>query len=272
MEENMKITFYGAGNMASAIFIGMIENEVVKPEEIFLTSKSNKEKIMFFKEKLGVSVAWDDKKLLDNADYVILASKPQNFPEVADRIRPHIEEKTKVISVMAGTQIKTIQAELGTNNPIARVMPNTNAMVQHSMSGITYSDNFRDRDELVELMESYGKIVEVEEDEMHNITAATGSGSAFLYYIYEKYAESLVELGFTDQQATFLTKNLVIGAGKMVEESGLNFNELRKNITSKNGTTEAGLNALDGDGIQKILIATLEAARNRSQEISRGEN
>lgn len=268
----MKITFYGAGNMASAIFIGMIENEVVKPEEIFLTSKSNKEKIMFFKEKLGVSVAWDDKKLLDDADYVILASKPQNFPEVADRIRPHIEEKTKVISVMAGTQIKTIQAELGTNNPIARVMPNTNAMVQHSMSGITYSDNFRDRDELVELMESYGKIVEVEEDEMHNITAATGSGSAFLYYIYEKYAESLVELGFTDQQATFLTKNLVIGAGKMVEESGLNFNELRKNITSKNGTTEAGLNALDGDGIQKILIATLEAARNRSQEISRGEN
>lgn len=272
MEEYMKITFYGAGNMASAIFIGMIENEVVKPEEIFLTSKSNKEKIMFFKEKLGVSVAWDDKKLLDDADYVILASKPQNFPEVADRIRPHIEEKTKVISVMAGTQIKTIQAELGTNNPIARVMPNTNAMVQHSMSGITYSDNFRDRDELVELMESYGKIVEVEEDEMHNITAATGSGSAFLYYIYEKYAESLVELGFTDQQATFLTKNLVIGAGKMVEESGLNFNELRKNITSKNGTTEAGLNALDGDGIQKILIATLEAARNRSQEISRGEN
>ena len=268
----MKITFYGAGNMASAIFIGMIENKVVKPAEIFLTSKSNKEKIMFFKEKLGVSVSWDDKVLLDDADYVILASKPQNFPEVADRIRPHIEEKTKVISVMAGTQIKTIQAELGTNNPVARVMPNTNAMVQHSMSGITYSNNFKDRDELVELMESYGKIVEVEEDEMHNITAATGSGSAFLYYIYEKYAESLVELGFTEQQATFLTKNLVIGAGKMVEESGLTFNELRKNITSKHGTTEAGLNALDGDGIQKILTATLEAARNRSQEISRGEN
>lgn len=268
----MKITFYGAGNMASAIFIGMIENEVVKPGEIFLTSKSNKEKILFFKEKLGVSVSWDDRELLEDADYVILASKPQNFPEVADRIRPYLEEKTKVISVMAGTQINTIQTELGTSNPVARVMPNTNAMVQHSMSGITYSSNFKDRDELVELMESYGKIVEVEEDAMHNITAATGSGSAFLYYIYEKYAESLVELGFSDQQATFLTKNLVIGAGKMVEESGLNFSELRRNITSKNGTTEAGLNALDGDGIQKILIATLEAARNRSQEISRGEN
>lgn len=270
--DSMKIVFYGAGNMASAIFIGMIENNVVKPDQIYLTSRSQKEKIMFFKENLGVNVSYDDTELLDGADYVILASKPQSFPDVAKRIRPHLDEKTKIVSVMAGTQIKTIRRELGTENPVARLMPNTNAMVQHSVSGITYSENFPDKDELVELMESFGTTVTVEEDVMHNITAATGSGSAFLYYIYEKYAESLMELGFDEEEALFLTRNLVIGAGKMVEESELPFSQLRKNITSKNGTTEAGLNALDGEGIKEILTATLNAAANRSEELSQDDD
>lgn len=267
----MKIVFYGAGNMASAIFIGMIENSVVKPEEIYLTSRSQKEKIMFFQENLGVNISYDDVELLDGADYVILASKPQSFPDVAKRIRLHLEEKTKIVSVMAGTQIKTIKRELKTENPIARIMPNTNAMVQHSVSGITYSQNFPNKDELVELMKSFGTTVVVEEDEMHNITAATGSGSAFLYYIYEKYAESLMDLGFSEEEALFLTTNLVIGAGKMVEDSELPFSQLRKNITSKHGTTEAGLDALDGDGIKEILSKTLNAAANRSQELSKDD-
>ena len=103
--DSMKIVFYGAGNMASAIFIGMIENNVVKPDQIYLTSRSQQEKIMFFKENLGVNVSYDDAELLDGADYAILASKPQSFPDVAKRIRPHLEEKTKIVSVMAGTQI-----------------------------------------------------------------------------------------------------------------------------------------------------------------------
>ncbi|MCD2138357.1 pyrroline-5-carboxylate reductase [Salinicoccus halitifaciens] len=268
----MKIVFYGAGNMASAIFIGMIENRVVEPSDIYLTSRSMQEKIMFFKEKLGVNVSYDDQELLKDADYVILASKPQSFPAVAERIRPYLEPKTKVVSVMAGTQIKTIRRELKTENPIARIMPNTNAMVRHSVNGISYSENFTDRDELIELMESFGTTVTVGEDEMHNITAATGSGSAFLYYIYEMYAESLMELGFDEEEAMFLTRNLVIGAGKMVEDSELSFSDLRKNITSKHGTTEAGLNALDGEGLKKILVTTLNAAASRSEELSQDED
>ncbi|MFD2830719.1 pyrroline-5-carboxylate reductase [Corticicoccus populi] len=267
----MKIVFYGAGNMASAIFIGMIENKVVEPSDIYLTSKSNQDKIMFFKENLGVNVSYDDAELMKDTDYVILASKPQSFPEVAARIRPYLEENTKVVSVMAGTQIKTIRRELKKDNPIARIMPNTNAQVRHSVNGITYSKNFDDRDELVKLMESFGETVQIEEDEMHNITAATGSGSAFLYYIYEKYAEGLMELGFNEEQAMFLTRNLVIGVGKMVEESDLPFSELRTNITSKKGTTEAGLNALDGEGVKQILVATLNAAANRSEELSQDD-
>lgn len=268
----MKIVFYGAGNMASAIFIGMIENRVVKPEQIYLTSRSQKEKILFFRDNLGVNVSYDDTELLDGTDYVILASKPQSFPDVAKRIRPHLEEKTKIVSVMAGTQIKTIRRELKSENPIARIMPNTNAMVQHSVSGIKYSENFPNKDELVELMKSFGTTVVVEEEEeMHNITAATGSGSAFLYYIYEKYAESLMDLGFSEEEALFLTTNLVIGAGKMVEDSELPFSQLRKNITSKRGTTEAGLDALDGDGIKEILSKTLNAAATRSQELSKDD-
>lgn len=265
----MKIVFYGSGNMASAIFRGMLDNKIVSPKEIYLTSKDNKERVEALHDELNVNYSYDDEELCRDTDYLVLASKPQNFPDVADRIRPYLEPKTKIVSIMAGTQIKTISRELKLDNPVARIMPNTNAQVQHSVNGITYSSNFTAKDELIEIMESFGKAVEIEEIEMHAITAATGSGSAFLYYIYEKYAECVMELGFTEEQAMFLTRNLVIGTGKMISDSDESFSELRRKITSKQGTTEAGLLALDETNIKENLMATLQAAHDRSEELAK---
>src|SRR5699024_10181996 len=157
--EVMKIVFFGAGNMASAIFTGMIEKGIVKADDIYITSKTNRVAAMEFKESLGVNVSYDDAELCADADYIVLASKPQNFKDVAKRIRPYLEEKTKLISVMAGIQILTIQEELGKGNSVARIMPNTNAMVQYSVNGIAFSDGFDNKDELIDLMASFGKNV-----------------------------------------------------------------------------------------------------------------
>ncbi|CEA01237.1 Pyrroline-5-carboxylate reductase [Jeotgalicoccus saudimassiliensis] len=264
----MKIVFFGAGNMASAIFTGMIEKGVVKPDDIYITSKSNRVAAMEFKEELGVKVSYDDAELCRDADYIILASKPQNFSDVAKRLRPYLEKKTKLVSVMAGIHIAAIQEETGMENPVARIMPNTNAMVQYSVNGIAFSDDFSDRDELIELMASFGKNVVVGEEGMDNITAATGSGPAFLYYIYEMYAKSLEELGFSKEDADKLTRNLVIGTGKTLAERPESFEKLRTDITSKAGTTEAGLNTLSDSTIQEIIFATLGSARDRSKKLS----
>ncbi|QQD84217.1 MULTISPECIES: pyrroline-5-carboxylate reductase [Jeotgalicoccus] len=264
----MKIVFYGAGNMASAIFTGMIHKGIVSAKDIYITSKSNRITAMAFKESLGLNVSYDDKELCEDADYIVLASKPQNFSDVADRIRPHLTEKTKLVSVMAGIRIETVQEEFATGNPVARIMPNTNAMVQHSVNGIAFSDNFLEREELIKLMASFGKNVVVEEDGMDNITAATGSGPAFLYYIYEQYANSLVELGFSEEDAHELTRELVIGTGKTLLNRDESFERLRKDITSKAGTTEAGLDTLMEFKLQEMIFKTLGSARDRSKKLS----
>lgn len=264
----MKIVFYGAGNMASAIFTGMIHKGFVDAKDVYITSKSNRVAAMAFKESLGLNVSYNDKELCENADYIVLASKPQNFADVAERIKPHLSVDTKLISVMAGTRIETIREIFNTDNAVARIMPNTNAMVQHSVNGIAFSDNFNDKDELIRLMASFGKNVIVEEDGMDNITAATGSGPAFLYYIYEQYAESLIELGFSEEDAQELTRELVIGTAKTLLERDEPFEQLRKDITSKAGTTEAGLNTLSDFKIQEMISKTLNSARDRSKKLS----
>ncbi|MEK4554271.1 pyrroline-5-carboxylate reductase [Jeotgalicoccus sp. FSL K6-3177] len=264
----MKIVFFGAGNMASAIFTGMIEKGTVKAEDIYITSKSNRVAAMEFKESLGVNVSYDDAELCKDADYIVLASKPQNFTDVAERIRPYLEKKTKLISVMAGIHIATIQEEAGMENAVARIMPNTNAMVQYSVNGIAFSDDFDNKDELIELMASFGKNVVIGEEGMDNITAATGSGPAFLYYIYEQYAKSLEELGFSKEDAEKLTRNLVIGTGKTLSERPESFEQLRTDITSKAGTTEAGLDTLSEFKLQEMISKTLGSARDRSKKLS----
>lgn len=254
--------------MASAIFTGMIDKGIINSEDIYITSKTNRVAAMEYKEALGLNVSYDDKELCENADYIVLASKPQNFTDVAKRIKPYLEEKTKLISVMAGIQIATIQDELDKKNSVARIMPNTNAMVQYSVNGIAFSEGFDNKDELIDLMASFGKNVVVEEDGMDNITAATGSGPAFLYYIYEQYAKSLEELGFSYEDANQLTRNLVIGTGKTLSERPESFEKLREDITSKAGTTEAGLDTLSEFKLREMISDTLSSARDRSKKLS----
>lgn len=264
----MKIVFFGAGNMASAIFTGMIDKGIVDAKDIYITSKTNRVAAMEHKEALGLNVSYDDAELCKDADYIVLASKPQNFNDVATRIRPYLEKKTKLISVMAGIRIDTIQEEVGMQNAVARIMPNTNAMVQYSVNGIAFSDDFDNKDELIDLMASFGKNVIIEEDGMDNITAATGSGPAFLYYIYEQYAKSLAELGFSQEDAELLTRNLVIGTGKTLSERPESFEKLRTDITSKAGTTEAGLDTLSEFALQDMISKTLGSAADRSKKLS----
>lgn len=263
----MKIVFYGIGNMASAIFKGMI-NEGIRPEDIYITSIPGDPFLEQYKEELGVVPSLNDEELLKNADYVVLATKPQDFDSVVERIQPHLETDTKIASIMAGTTIDTIQNKLNGNETV-RIMPNTNAVVQRAVNGVAFSENFKNKEELLEIIETFGTNVVIDESQFNEITAATGSGPAFLYYIYEKYTDSLVTLGFSKEQADVLTRELVIGTAEMLKNSDLSFSTLADNITSKKGTTDAGLKSLSKHNIEKIFNDTLEAAKTRGEELSR---
>lgn len=270
----MKIVFYGAGNMANAIFKGIISSKIIPAENIYLTNRSNQQMLEDYHRELGVQYSYDDEALLKDADYVFLGSKPHDFDQLAERIQNHIDDKNKFISIMAGLPISYLREKLNPDNPIARIMPNTNAQVGHSVTGVSFSRNFgpRSKDEVLSLINAFGSAIEVKEDHLHQVTAITGSGPAFLYHVFEKYVNAGTKLGLEKSEVEESIRELIIGTGKMIERSDLSLEQLRKNITSKGGTTQAGLNKLSDYDIEGIFEDCLNAAVNRSVELSMQED
>ncbi|EGQ4137201.1 pyrroline-5-carboxylate reductase [Staphylococcus pseudintermedius] len=266
----MKIVFYGAGNMAHAIFTGILNSKVVPADNIYLTNRSNEDMLKEYEEDLGVQYSYDDAALLKDADYIFLGSKPHDFDQLADRIKLHVEPNNRFISIMAGLPISYIKEKLDTTNPIARIMPNTNAHVGHSVTGVSFSSNFggKAKDEILEIINAFGTALEVQENHLHQVTAITGSGPAFLYHVFEQYVIAGTKLGIEKSQVEESIRELIIGTSKMIERSDLSMEQLRKNITSKGGTTQAGLNALSEYDIEGIFEDCLNAAVNRSIELS----
>ena len=266
----MKLVFYGAGNMAHAIFTGIVNSNVIDSNDIYLTNRSNEVALKEYADELGVNYSYDDKALLKDADYVFLGTKPYDFDELAERIKPYIVENNKFISIMAGLPISYIREKLDFDSPVARIMPNTNAHVGHSVTGISFSNNFgaKSKEEVDSLINAFGSAIEVSEDNLHQVTAITGSGPAFLYHVFEQYVTAGTRLGLEKAQVEESIRNLIIGTSKMIERSELSMEQLRKNITSKGGTTQAGLNALSHHDLESVFEDCLKAAVNRSVELS----
>lgn len=266
----MKLVFYGAGNMAHAIFTGIVNSNVIDSNDIYLTNRSNEVALKEYADELGVNYSYDDEALLKDADYVFLGTKPYDFDDLAERIKPYIVENNKFISIMAGLPISYIREKLDFNSPVARIMPNTNAHVGYSVTGISFSSNFgaKSKEEVDSLINAFGSAIEVSEDNLHQVTAITGSGPAFLYHVFEQYVTAGTRLGLEKAQVEESIRNLIIGTSKMIERSELSMEQLRKNITSKGGTTQAGLNALSQHDLESIFEDCLKAAVNRSVELS----
>lgn len=266
----MKLVFYGAGNMAHAIFTGIVNSKIIESNDIYLTNRSNEVALKAYADELGVNYSYDDEALLKDADYIFLGTKPYDFDALAERIQPYVSEKNKFISIMAGLPMSYIREQLGSDNPIARIMPNTNAHVGHSVTGISFSSNFgpKSKDEVDDLINAFGSAIEVSEDHLHQVTAITGSGPAFLYHVFEQYVTAGTRLGLEKSQVEESIRNLIIGTSKMIERSDLSMEQLRKNITSKGGTTQAGLNALSQYDLESIFEDCLRSAVNRSIELA----
>ena len=135
---------------------------------------------------------------------------------------------------MAGLSINYIREKLETNNPVARIMPNTNAQVGHSVTSISFSGNFdpHSKDEVIELISAFGSVIEVDEEYLHQVTAITGSTS-FLYHVFEQYVKAGTSLGLEKKQVEESIKNLIIGTSKMIERSDLSMEQLRKILPLK---------------------------------------
>ena len=264
----MDIVCVGAGSMAESMVHGWIQKKILKPEEISMMNKSDKERLEFLKDEYGVNIVQKEKEELRNADFILLAMKPKDVSAALSDIKGILSHDTVILSVVAGVSIQTIQKHVG-NLPVARAMPNTSAKIGKSATGVAWSKyvSTGQQHELRRLLSSIGGVTVVEESQLDAVTAVAGSGPAFIYYFAEAMTEAAVKNGLSAADAKKLVRQTFSGAADMLQHD--DFTELRKKVSSPNGTTAAGIASLEENDFKEIIGQCITQSTNRSQALGR---
>lgn len=203
-------------------------------------------------------------------DVVVVAIKPQMIDDILPSYASHLTDQGYALSIAAGCSIDRLRRVLG-GKPVIRVMPNFPAAIGEGVSGLCASDEVDDRQlaHATTLMERAGTVVIVDsEDKLDRVTAVAGSGPGYIFEIARTYVAAAMELGFSLDEARALVLGTMAGAVAMARGSDMALEDLRESVTSKNGTTQAGLEALNGDGVlSRRLKATVDAAYARAVEL-----
>ena len=264
-----KVVFIGAGNMAEAIVSGMVAGGFCSPEKIIMTD-IRPERLADLEREYGVSISTDN-SVVKNAEIVVLAVKPQVMMDVLKGMMPVLRKETLIISIAAGIPTAKIESVLGGKRRVVRVMPNTPALVGQGASAIAAGTNADEADlEVTEnILGCVGLTVRVKEKELDAVTALSGSGPAYVFYLLEGMLAAADKMGLGKETARRLALKTVEGAARLMEDTGEAADVLRAKVTSKGGTTEAAIRSMDEAGVKDTVIQALLAAQKRSIELSK---
>ncbi|MEH7414794.1 pyrroline-5-carboxylate reductase [Neobacillus drentensis] len=266
-----KIAIIGAGSMAEALISGIIENELINKKHIWVTNHGNKKRLELLEERYGISSTYELNTLFEGADIVMLAMKPKDADSAVDKIREYLTENMLIVSVLAGVSMSTIETLARRPLSIARSMPNTSAAVGKSATAIAVNERVTavQLDNIKKLFETVGLAKLVEEEQLDAVTGLSGSGPAYIYYLIEAMENSAEEIGLDKQIAQELIVQTLIGAAEMVKNSSKSPEQLRREVTSPGGTTEAGIHVLEDYGVQQAFIACIKAATEQSKKMGK---
>ena len=263
---NCNICFIGGGNMAQALIGGLISRGLPATR---ITVSDPVENVRVFLSEKDVHVTDDNVAAIRDADIVVFAVKPQVLTNVLKPLKGLFAEKL-VMSIVAGAEIATI-AQLLDTDQVVRVMPNTPALVQTGAHGLyaTAAVDTQSRELASQVLAATGLTIWVNsEAQIDAVTAVSGSGPAYFFYMMESMFRAGKNLGLDEKVATALTLQTALGAAQMAITSANTPAELRKNVTSPNGTTQAALEVFDRAQISQNIQAALAAAQKRSQELA----
>ncbi len=266
-----KIAFIGAGNMGSALFGGLLRAELTKPENIIVTDVLQA-RLKEAEEKWGIHTTMNNHVAVQFADVVVLCVKPQALKDVLAGIRDDLREEQLIVSIVAGINTKMIGKFIGKRNPIARVMTNIPALVDSAASGICLGEYAQDEEHkaiAIRIMEAVGETVVVPENLIDVITGLSGSGPAYIYMVIEGLTDGGVMMGLPRDIATQLSIQTVLGAAKLVRETGIHPAVLKDQVTTPGGTTIQAVKELEESGLRPMLIRAVETATKRSRELSK---
>ena len=264
---NQNICFIGGGNMAQALIGGLVSRGLPTTR---ITVSDPVEQVRHILEDKNIQTTTNNVDAIKHADVVVLAVKPQVLATVLQPLKGLLSNKL-VISIVAGAEIQTISDLIGGSERIVRVMPNTPALVQTGAHGLyaTAAVNTRDRELSSQILAATGLTIWVDtEAQIDAVTAVSGSGPAYFFYLMESMILAGKSLGLDEKVATALTLQTALGAAQMAITSSNSPAELRKNVTSPNGTTQAALDVFDQAEISQHIQSALAAAQQRSQELA----
>ncbi|GAB3111293.1 pyrroline-5-carboxylate reductase [Aestuariicella hydrocarbonica] len=265
-----KITFIGAGNMASSIIGGLVKKGYSAGQ--ITATDTHQPTLDKVADSFPVVTTADNAAAAVRSNVIVLAVKPQVMEQVCTALKPHLAHKPMIISIAAGIDIRSLDTWLGNDLAIVRCMPNTPALVQTGASGLYANERTSDAQKAIanDIMEAVG-IVQwtASEDLIDSVIAVSGSGPAYYFLMMEAMIDAGVAQGLSRENATQLTLQTALGAAKLAQDSDVDVVELRRRVSSPNGTTEKAIQSFENDNLREIVARAMQTCAERSKEMAK---
>ncbi|EGO63221.1 pyrroline-5-carboxylate reductase [Acetonema longum] len=262
-----QVGFIGGGAMAEALVNGILSNQLFSPGQITVADVVA-ERLEYMKSRYQVAVTQDNAALAEASDLIFLAVKPQHIHGVLDGLAGHVRQSSLIVTIVAGINIEVIQNRLP-QVPIIRVMPNTPVAVNAGMSALAlgpYADETAGK-MAADIFNAVGRSFVTDEALLDAVTGLSGSGPGYAFVLIDALADAGVRVGLPRQTAITLAAQTLMGAAKMVLDTGEHPAKLRDMVTSPGGTTIAGIHVLEQKGVRAALVDAVLAATQRSREL-----
>ncbi len=265
----MSTAIIGAGVMGETLLSGLVR--AGRRVDQLMVGEKRAERARELEERYGVAVV-SNREAAAKADTVALVVKPQDMADVLEEISPDLRPGQLLVSLAAGITTAFIESRVPEGVAVVRVMPNTPALVDEGMAAIAPGLHCDEAHltEVESLMASTGKVLRIPERQMDAVTAISGSGPAYIFFVVESMIEAGVHLGLPRATATDLVVQTLVGSAAMLRETGTHPVVLREQVTSPGGTTASALRELEIHKVRAAFLAAMEAARNRSRELAEG--
>jgi pyrroline-5-carboxylate reductase len=263
--------FIGSGKMGSALVRGIIRAGLATAADINASDIAAEAREKLSKE-LGVRVTESNADVVNSSDVVVLAVYPQVLRLILPEIAPLVADRHLIVSIAAGVTTRQLLDGLGASRRVVRVMPNTPALIGCGASAFCVAGAATERDAqfIGDLLAVIGRAWKVDEHHLDAVTGLSGSGPAYVFAIIEALSDGGVRMGLPRATATALAAQTVLGAAKMILDTGLHPGQLKDQVTSPGGTTIAGMHAMERGGIRAALMDAVQAATERSRELAHG--
>jgi pyrroline-5-carboxylate reductase len=266
-----KIAVLGAGNIGSALIGGILKAGVTTREHLVATTRSEAHAEELTKRFGITATAGGNRKAVEFGDLIIVAVKPTTLASVLEEVRDVLRSDQILLSLAASIPIALIERLAARQMPVCRAMPNIPVVVEEGATAIAFNSmaTEADRDLIAGIFRAVGVVCTVEEENMDAVTALSGSGPAYVYMVIEAMIAGGLKTGLSREISTRLAEQTVLGAAKLVRETGLHPAVLRDQVITPGGVTIAAIHELERHGLRAMLISALETATNHSRNKSR---